>query len=442
MCNITILRRLTTITGGTMKKITLPFCACFSLLSLTTLAGETPFDLRVDTKLNYRISNENRYPNAFPPGSAHETVEAGDHLELSDIAVFGKWQMTEEWQMVAKINFIDLYERNPTSSDHKVDLDNFFIRYGTKHTNDPLPETMDFYGQFGKFGKFERQEDRHLESYGLVSTAFNRLEDSGFEFGLDSPSGFYGKLSYTTGNPYFFRDPNALAGDNGVFEHPDKNIKSGLPIFYDAEVENMDLSNEPETGTALGYRWLNTEGNNRLNLMVFNYRRDMADEADMHGSAYGGDLDMFSVTTHEVPQLTSDIRLPSNGKKKDENGLNIWWYYNDFAVFAQYVTQNAAGLKRSGEEIELSYAFNNIPGIVGITPVIRYSKLTPDFNATSLYPSPSASWEWTKYDMGFNVDFTESIRVTVEYAQNEFIRERARENNNEALVTLRWRYDM
>jgi hypothetical protein len=239
----------------------------------------------------------------------------------------------------------------------------------------------------------------------------------------------------------YFRDPNALAGDNGVFKHPDKDIKSGLPIFYDAEVENMDLSNEPETGSAIGYRWLNTEGNNRLNVMLFNYRRDMADEADLHGTAYGGDLDMFSVTTQEVPQLTSDIRLPSNGKKKDESGLNVWWYYNDLAVFAQYVTQNAAGLKRSGEEIELSYAFNNIPGIVGITPVFRYSKLTPDFNAPSLYPSPSVSWEWTKYDMGFNVDFTPSLRLTVEYAQNDIIRKKERVDNNEALVTLRWRYD-
>ena len=31
--------------------------------------------------------------------------------------------------------------------------------------------------------KFERQNDRHLESYGLVSTAFNRFEDFGVEAG-------------------------------------------------------------------------------------------------------------------------------------------------------------------------------------------------------------------------------------------------------------------
>jgi hypothetical protein len=428
--------------GTTMKKIILPFCTLFSAFSLYAQAGESPFDLRVDAKFNYRLSNENRYPTPFPPGSAHETVEAGDHLEVSDIAVFGKWQMTENWQAVAKIDFIDLYERNPTSSDHEIDLDNFFVRYGTKHSNDPLPESIDFYGQFGKFGKFERQEDRHLESYGLISTAFNRLEDSGFEFGLDFPTGIYGKLSYTTGNPFYFRDPNALAGDNGVLKHPDKDIKSGLPIFYDAEVENMDLSNEPETGGALGYRWLNDGGNSRVNVMIFNYRRDMADEADLHGTVYGGDMDLFAVTPIEVPALTSTIRLSSNGKKKDENGINVWWYYNDLAVFVQYVTQNAAGLKRSGEEIELSYAFDNIPGIVGITPVLRYSKLTPDFNPGPAYPSPSVSWEWTKYDMGFNVDFTESIRLTIEYAQNDIIRKKDRENNDEALMTLRWRYDL
>lgn len=425
-----------------MKKMTLPTYACFFALALNLQASEAPLDLRVDAKLNYRISEQNRYPTAFPPGSGHETVEAGDHLEVSNIALFSKWQMTENWQTVAKIDFIDLYERNPTSSDHEVDLDNFFIRYGTKHSNGPLPESTDFYGQFGKFGKFERQEDRHLESYGLVSTAFNRLEDSGFELGLDSPTGLYGKLSYTTGNPLFLRDPNALAGDNGVLKHPDKDIKGGVPILYDAEVENMDLSNEAEIGSALGYRWLNTTGNNRLNVMLFNYRRDMADEADLHGTLYGGDMDTLAVTPREVPALTTSIRLPSNGKKKDESGMNIWWYYNNLAVFAQYVTQNAAGLKRSGEEIELSYAFNNIPGITGITPVFRYSKLTPDFNPSPAYPSPSVTWEWTKYDVGFNVDFNEALRLTVEYAQHDIIRKKDHENNNETLVTLRWRHDL
>ncbi len=425
-----------------MKKIRLILCTYFSICPLFTLAGESPVDVRIETKLNYRNSHENRYPTPFPPGSAHETVNAGDHFEASNIALLSKWQISENWQTVAKIDFIDLYDRNPTSSDHEIDLDNLYIRYGTKHSNDPLPETLDFYGQFGKFGKFERQEDRHLESYGLVSTAFNRLEDSGFEFGLDAPGGFYGKLSYTTGNPFFFRDPNALAGDNGVFNHQDKDIKAGLPILYDAEIEKIDLSDNPETGTSLGYRWLNAEGNQRLNIMLFNYQRDMADTVDLHGTVYGGDLDLLSVTTDEVPQLKSDIRLPVHGHKKKESGLNLWWYQDNLAIFAQYVTQDAAGLERRGEEIEISYAVKNIPGIEGITPVLRYSKLTPDFNTVPGYPSPSVSWEWVKYDIGVNVDLTKTVRLTAEYAKNDFIRAEHHEDNNEVLVTLRWRYDL
>jgi hypothetical protein len=420
--------------------------ALFSLSALPLLANANmdALDVRFEAKLNYRNSHENRYPTPFPPGSAHETVEAGEFYEASNFTVFSKWQMSENWQAVAKLDLIDLYERNPTSSDNKVDLDNLFIRYGTKYTHGTLPEKIDFYGQIGKFGKFERQEDRHLESYGLMSTAFNRLEDSGLEFGIDLPIGLYGKLSYTTGNPFFFRDPNALAGDNGVFKDPDKDIKPGIPILYDAEIEDFDLSENPETGIGLGYRWLNAQGNSRVNVLLFSYQRDMADSVELEGTVYGADLDLLVIVPSELPPatITSNVGLPIKGKDKKEHGLNIWLYQDNFAAFAQYVAQDAAGLKRDGYELELSYAFTNLSGIAGITPVVRYSSLKPDFVGHPFYPSPSVTWDWEKYDVGFNVDFNKDIRLTLEYAQNDFIRKNKKEDNNELLMTVRWRYDI
>lgn len=188
-----------------MKKHVLLIGLISSSSSLLANAAVDGLDIKLETKLNFRNSYNNLYTTNFPdPTKGHETVNAGKHVELSNITLYTKWQMSENWQAMIKIDAIDLYERNPTSSDKKMDIDNLYLRYGTKYSNGLLPETVDFYAQVGKFGKFERQEDRHLESYGLVSTAFNRLEDSGIELGIDLPIGLYAKLSYTTGNPLFF----------------------------------------------------------------------------------------------------------------------------------------------------------------------------------------------------------------------------------------------
>ena len=51
----------------------------------------------------------------------------------------------------------------------------------------------------------------------------------------------YFRAQVSNGNPTFFRDPNALAGDNGTARepNPDPNLWSGFPIFYHAEVEEV-----------------------------------------------------------------------------------------------------------------------------------------------------------------------------------------------------------
>ncbi len=409
-------------------------------------AEASPFNLNafefiVETDLNYRVSSANRFPTVFPPGSAVETVNNGDHLELSNIAFFTQWRLSKDWLVQTKIDFIDLYDRNPTSSDKKIDLDNFIIRYGKRHTQGALPKKTDAYAQFGKFGKFERQNDRHLKSYGLVSTAFNRLEDSGFEFGVDLTSGLYGKLSYTTGSPVYFRDPNLLAGDNGVFAEPDEEIKPGIPLLYDAEVEGLNLSKNPELGLGLGYRWINRARNNRINILLFNYQRELADTVELHGTVYGGDLDLLVVETTELPPgtITEDVGLPISGNNKKERGLNFWWYKNYLTVFAQYVDQSIAGLERNGSEIEISYALDFIPHIKKLTPVIRYSTLNADFVGPAAFPAPSVWWDWQKIDLGVNFELTKTLKLTLENSQTEFVRGGKTENNNEFVATLNWR---
>ncbi len=432
-----------------MKKILI----VVSLLTFFHSLNAAEIDFKAETKINYRHSEFNRFgvnfpfaENQLPPGQKQaflETTDAGSHAEISDIALFWDWTLSDDWAIKTKIDLFDLYERNPTTSDYKTSLDQFIVRYGTRYTQGELLRDLSYYLQAGKFSKFERQEDRHLESYGLSGTAFNRVEDSGIETGLDFTSGIYTKLSYTTGNPLFFRDVNALAGDNGIDETPPPNnnpkIKTGIPILYDAEVETFDLSKNPETGVGLGYRRLNETGSNRFNMLLFGYERELADTVELHGTFYGGDLDLL-----DLSEAIPNTRLPTTGTKKKEVGANIWWYTENFSLFAQAVTQDIGGLKRNGQEIELSYAVqmsDNFIGITQISPVVRASVLHNDFVGPAIFTAPSFWWNWKKYDLGFNMDFGKEMRLTVEYAINKFERKKVIEENNEYLATLRWRYD-
>ncbi len=423
----------------------------FSFCIAAGNAYASNIDFKMETKINYRESDDNHWavnfpfpPEALPVGQSAawlETVDAGSNLEVSNVALLWNWNNNENLSVLAKVDAFDLYEKNPTSSDHDISLDRLIIRYGKKHTQGALPDNNDFYLQFGKFGKFERQEDRHTESYGLVSTAFNRVEDSGLEFGFDLPSGIYAKLTYTTGNPVFIRDPNALAGDNGAEENPPPNFdpeyKVGVPILYDAEVEDLNFDN-PEIGAALGYRWVSATGAQRINLMAFHYTRTMADTVELHGTFYGGDLDVL-----DVNEVVPNLGLATTHTDKDETGLNLWWYGEYASLFMQYVEQDLAGLERNGWEVEFaqSFALSENRYIQSIIPVIRYSELENDFGGPAVYPSPSLWWDWTKTDVGFTLKFSSTLSLTTEYAFTQFVRAGIEEENNELLMTLTWRYD-
>jgi hypothetical protein len=440
-------------------RLSLIFVACLVLVAFLITSPQlfaNDMDFKAETKVNYRHSELNQFTvnfpfsaNQLPPGQPKafvETVDPGSHAEISNIALFWDWTLTDKWVIKSKVDLFDLYERNPTSGDYKASLDQFIIRYGTRHTQGELPRSTSYYVQTGKFSKFERQEDRHLESYGLSGTAFSRVEDSGIEAGLDFTSGLYAKLTYTSGNPLFMRDTNALAGDNGINRTPPVNnnpdIKTGIPILYDAEVETFDLSKNPETGLGLGYRWLNETGSNRLNFLLYGYERDLADTVELHGTFYGGDLDLL-----DLSEVVPNTRLPITGTKKKEAGANIWWYVGNLSLFAQGVNQDIAGLKRDGWELELTYAlqpssnFSRVTKITQFSPVVRASGLTNHFIGPTVFPSPSFWWDWKKYDLGFNTDFGKNLRLTFEYAFNKFERKNIIEENNEFLMTLRWRYD-
>lgn len=414
-----------------------------------------------EVKGHYRDSDEARFPGPFifPPGvlpggarqAFMETPDPGGHGEISVVTLWLKADWGERFSAKVKADLIDLHERNPTSTGSEVDLDEAWIRWGHEVEPGDQAEDWGLYAKVGKFPKFERQDDRHLESYGLVSTAFNRLEDVGVEFGFDLGSVLYAKASYTQGNPLFYRDPNALAGDHGIAADdggfygidPTPEYGTGFPILYDANVSDLNFDN-PEIGLGVGARFGDASGHFALDLLVWAFDRDLAEEADISGSLYGGDLDLLRGPGNSASLPISDI-----GKR--EVGANLWLYWGAFSLFGQYVDQDVAGMTRKGYEAEAAYTFE-LPYLGAawgrtvlpfVAPAVRYSKLKPEFGGgSSMFPAPSVLWEWEKVDFGLRLGVIEDlIDLTLEYSRNEFIRLGEPERADEFLTTVRWGMD-
>ena len=290
--------------------------------------GEAPgrgpeLSFGVEVKAAFRDSDANAFRTTFsttggPPVSL-ATVDPGQSLEVPGATLFVDAAWGEALLGHLKIDVVDLWDRNPTSSDRKVDLDEAWLRYGRESDPGVLPERAGGYVKVGKLPKFERQDDRHLESYGLLATAFNRFEDLGVEAGVDLGRHLYLKGSYTQGNPVFIRDPNALAGDNGTPEGlaGQATLGSGVVILYDAEVEDSNGDGGEETGAGLGLRFGSADGARRFELLAFGYRRDLATSVRLEGTRYGGDLDLIT-----FPPFPSYPGI--DGDEKREVGANHW----------------------------------------------------------------------------------------------------------------------
>jgi hypothetical protein len=417
------------------------------------------FDWGLETKLHYRDSEEFRFASPFnfppsfvPPGESRvflETVDPGTHLEFSTVTLSLTAERGEFFAARLKVDGVDKYDRNPTSSDREIDVDELWLRFG--RDPDSPPERASAYAKLGKFAHCERQNDRHLESYGLLATAFNRFEDAGLELGATFGRHLYAKLSFTQGNPVFFRDPNSLAGDNGTPElnpvahpNPDPELGSGFPILYDAEVEEPDFD-EPELGWGVGLRFGEPGSGRELNLLAWGYERDLAATVDLHGTFYGGDLDLLDGPFSETGTKAG---LPIRGRRKEEVGANLWLYLGGFSLFGQWVEQELAGLDRSGYEVEAAWRFDlPLGAAVGgkqlfpsIQPAVRYSYLDPEIVGGGPFPGPSVRWEWVKLDYGVRITVVSGLDLTVEHQDNTMTLANGREvSNDELLATLRWK---
>jgi len=406
-------------------------------------------------RASFRQSDDNRFPVKFPftpsqlpvgqKQAFEETVNAGSHFEVSKLILTVDAAWSELVVAHGRLDFLDLYDRNPTSSGKQTDVKEAWLRFGRQTEPGLLPPGSGAYLKIGKFEKFERQNDRHLESYGLVSTAFNRFNDAGVELGLDLGRHVYLKGGVTAGTPLFLRDPNALAGDNGtpafLRPNPDPVLKSGIVILYDTEVSDIGASSDPQANAALGLRFADAGGRNAFDIMAFGHRRRLADHVEHDGSFYLGDLQLLRGPFSQAPE-------PIHGDRKQEVGGNLRLYLGGFALFGQFVDQRVAGLPRRGIEGEVAWTFDlPLKWAVAerqlfptIQPAVRVSRIDNRFKSNPISPAPSFAWDWTKVDAGLRLGIVAGVDLTVEYAKNDFVlASGATRHNDEFLGTLRWK---
>lgn len=418
------------------------------LLCAPAIAQSTwTWEHRLEVRGGYRWSEDEQHPTRFqfPPGflgpgqtGALATPDPGGHFELNTAELqldlgYGDWMAAR-----AKVRFGGLHRRNPTTSDRKIDADELFVRFGPKPEFLDRPAGTTFFLQAGKAPRMERQPLRLLESYGVASTSFNRFEDVQAIVGGTVGRNLYWRVAAANGNPLFFRDANALAGDNGTpgmnERPPVLDLQPGFPILYNAETEDLFFSTDHvQFGQAVGYRWEREDQTLGFDLIAFHYRRSMSDRDDLTGTFYGGDIDLLDGPFNGGG-------LPLKSRTKEEYGARLYSEWHNATFIAQFTKQNVAGLQREGWEAETGYRFPlNLGWIESIQPAVRASGLTNRFVGNALIqPAPSMWWQWTKFDAGVRVGLKRGLDLTVEYTRHN-IGSRNKLHLREVLATVRWR---
>jgi hypothetical protein len=416
-----------------------------------------PFRLGGEAKLHYRDSVAIEVRNAFPfppdfipPGQTEvflRTPHAGSSLEFSNVSLIGEGDLTPGVAAKVEVHFLDLYNRNPTSSDDRVFVREAWVRLGRKYEALEGEPRTSFYVLAGMAPRYSKQILRRLESYGLWGTAVGRFEEPQVQIGGALGRSFYWRASVASGNPLFFRDTNALAGDNGTPERQPGRIRpavfeSGFPILYDAKATEINFSGQFQWGAGLGLRFGSREGEKPrgLDLLGWYFKREMADRVPLRGTTYSGDLKLLQGVA---------FPLPFSGRDKIDRGLNLDARLGPLSVFGQYVDQDIAKLKRRGFETELAFRIpldglflvGESPVGTWLVPVFRFSRIDNLFEAPRQHPAPSVDWDWNKYDIGLRFGVVRDVDLTVEFSRHDMFVGPARSRRNlhpdETLVTLR-----
>ena len=350
------------------------------------------------------------------------TPDRGTSFEIQHLAISGEGFVASGVFAKFEIRFLDLYNRNPTSTDDMVFVRQAFVRFGEKPELLSARAGSKAYALFGMAPRFSKQVTRRLETYGLWGTAVGRFEQPQLEIGASLGSHVYARAMIGSGNPLFLRDTNVLAGDN-LSEAP-VNSKAtygtGFPILYDAKVTQINVGANPEKGVGLGAR-LGGGDKAGVDVLAWYFGRRLADTARLRGTDYLGDLSVLR---------GAGAPIPTSGDKRHEWGINVAAKASGLRLFAQWVDQYLAGASRYGIEAEAAWIFQ-LPGLFllgespfgnWIQPSFRYSWIENRFSAPRAYPRLAVQWPWKKYDLGVRVGLVRNVDLTAEYTIHEVFR--------------------
>jgi hypothetical protein len=249
-------------------------------------------------------------PSFVPRGRAavtQRTVDAGGALEVSNVALVGEGEISSGVAAKIAVHALDLYNRNPTSSDDRLFVREAWIRFGRRPDTLAADPGSRAYLLFGLAPRFSKLQTRGLESYGMWMTAVGRFENPQLQLGGSAGRHAYWRAQAGVGNPLFFRDTNVLAGDNGTPQHTpgavDPIFESGFPILYDAKASDVNTRGKFEWGVGLGARKggePETPGL-QFDTLVWYFHRKLADEVRLRGTFYSGDLDLLRGVAFPLP---------------------------------------------------------------------------------------------------------------------------------------------
>ncbi len=404
------------------------------------LAVRQPFRFGAEVKAHYRDSHdvavEDHFPfppNFLPPGQDKvflRTVEPGRAFEVSTLNLHAEGDVFHNVFLRIEVHVRDFYNRNPTSADDRFKLREAFVRIGP--AVEPLAvgdaEGSSLYLTAGLAPRFTKQVRRRLESYGLWGTAVGRFEEPQVQAGGVVNGRFYWRAMLANGNPVFFRDTNALAGDNGTPQRQPGNVfpihQSGFPVLYDAQRPGASLSGRFEWGGGIGVKGGGLE--RAVDIFGWYFARRLQDRVDLPGTTYSGDLQLLRGNGQP---------LPFRGDRKREWGVNAEARAGGLRFFGQWVDQEIAGLPRSGFEAEFAWRFE--PRGHLLQPVVRFSRIDNDWTTPDAYPGPSVGWDWRKLDLGLRVGVAKGTDVTLEYSRHDMQVDGRSLHPDEVLVTLR-----
>ena len=357
--------------------------------------------------MNVRTSRAIEFPLAVvgaPFPVVLETVSPHTSAEISNIELVAEGDLTPDILARVVLHFLDLYNRNPTSTPTASSCARPVLRFGTKwEALKEMPGTTVYLG-LGKAPRFSKQIHAAARKLRPVGHGREPLRGDGGRSGrLVRAACLLARERDGRHARSIFRDPNALAGDNGT---PERTVGStvpvvygsGIPILYDTMETDVNFSGRFQLGGGVGLRF--NWGESRrdgVDLLGWYFRRDLAPYVALRGTFYSGDLEVLEGFNNP---------LPFHGTEKYEYGVNLEARFGPVHLFGQGVKQSIAGLEREGYEVEASVRIA-LPGLFAsgdqsvvnwIEPAVRVSYIDNLFDLPAGFVAPSFGWDWRNHD--------------------------------------------